>query len=38
MARPESKLEKCQINMIDNNQYGYKIIKSFINCQKHEAK
>ena len=38
MARPESKLEKCQINMTDNNQYGYKIIKSFINCQKQEAK
>ena len=23
---------------IDNNQYGYKIIKSFINFQKQEAK
>ena len=38
MARPESKLEQCQINMKDNNQYGYKIIKSLTNFQKQEAK
>ena len=38
MARLESKQEQCQISMIDNNQYGYKIIKSSINFQKQEAK